>query len=326
GRLTSKVHDYRMQKIQHIKIFARDSFIYYKKRRYVCRDNECSKRFYESNAFIEKFQRQSKELKQAIAFDVIHAKSFKDVALRFNTSIRTVVRRFDQITSSMLSQKKPLPKVIAIDEYKGDAGGEKFQTIIVDPINRIPLDILPDRKKETVKEYLQTYGQNVNVVVMDMSHSFKSEVDQALGKPVIVADRFHFSRYIYWALERVRRKEQNNFHEYDRKKCKRMRHVFYKRNENLTENQRWYLERYLNMSDYLRKAYELKEAYCKWFDEAKLLTETKNIVSIKENLYVFYEKVKCSGVDEFMKAIQTFKNWQLEILNSFAYNLHNGFI
>lgn len=50
--LTNKVHDYRIQKIQHIKIFARDTFIYYKKRRYVCRNNECSKRFYESNAFI----------------------------------------------------------------------------------------------------------------------------------------------------------------------------------------------------------------------------------------------------------------------------------
>lgn len=123
----------------------------------------------------------------------------------------------------------------------------------------MPLDILADTRKETLKEYLRTYGQNVSVVVMDMSPSFKTAVDQALGKPIVVADRFHFCKYIYWALERVRRKEQNHFHEYDRKKYKRMRHVFYKRREKLTEKQRWYLERYLNMSDYLRKAYELKE-------------------------------------------------------------------
>lgn len=39
-----------------------------------------------------------------------------------------------------------------------------------------------------------------------MSPSFKAAVQQVLGKPVIVADRFHFVRYIYWALDGVRRR------------------------------------------------------------------------------------------------------------------------
>ena len=78
-----------------------------------------------------------------------------------------------------------------------------------------------------------------------MSPSFKAAVDQALGGPVVIADRFHFCRYIYWALDRARINVQKEFHEYDRKKCKRMRHVFYKANEKLSDNQRWYLERYL---------------------------------------------------------------------------------
>ena len=63
---------------------------------------------------------------------------------------------------------------------------------------------------------------------MDMSDSFKAAVQQALGKPVIIADRFHFCRYIYWALDDVRRKVQKEWHAYDRKKCKRMRHVLHK--------------------------------------------------------------------------------------------------
>ncbi|QHS24614.1 transposase [Virgibacillus sp. MSP4-1] len=33
---------------------------------------------------------------------------------------------------------------------------------------------------------------------------------------------------MYRALERVRRKVQNEFNDYDSKKCKRMRHVFHK--------------------------------------------------------------------------------------------------
>lgn len=325
GIITNSVHDYRSQKIKHIKIFGRETLLFYRKRRYKCTNSECNKRFYEDNSLVERYQRQSIEFKQAIAIDLINGKNFKDVAVRFNTSPTTVMRRFDTITSSMLQETKQLPKVIAIDEYKGDAGGEKYQTIIADPVNRIPLEILPDRRKDTVKQYLKKHGHQVEVVVMDMSPSFKAAVDEALGKPVIVADRFHFCRYIYWALEKVRRKEQNKFHDYDRKKCKRMRHVFYKRYEKLTDKQLWYLNRYLNMSDYLRKAYELKEAYCRWFDEAKTLGSS-DLITIKEKLYDFYKLVKSSGVEEFEKAIETFQNWQKEILNSFAYNLHNGYI
>src|SRR5690606_14244205 len=186
-------------------------------------------------------------------------------------------------------------------------------------------DILKDRKKDTLKNYLRKHGQHVKVVVMDMSPSFKAAVDEALGKPVVVADRFHFCRYIYWALDKVRRKEQKLFDEYDRKKCKRMRHVFYKRPEELTEKQEWNLDRYLNKSDYLRKAYQLKEAYRLWFEIAKL-NAPNNMKEVKERLYQFYDLVKASGVKEFEKAIETFQNWQKEIMNSFAFNLHNGFI
>lgn len=322
---TDMIHDYRTQKVKHTKIFARNTTVFYRKRRYRCINKDCGKRFYEDNTLVERYQRQSQELKQAMAVDLIHGKNFKDVAVRFNTSPTTVMRRFDTISSSMLQETKQLPQVIAIDEYKGDAGGEKYQTIIADPIKRRPLEILPDRKKETVKEYLRKYGQKVNVVVMDMSPSFKAAVDQALGKPVVVADRFHFCRYIYWALEKVRRKEQKLFHDYDRKKCKRMKHVFYKQSDTLTKKQNWYLKRYLDMSDYLHRAYQLKEAYNLWFKEAKALGPS-NIKLIKDKLYEFYSLVKSSGIYEFEKAIETFKNWQTEILNSFAYDLHNGYV
>jgi len=320
--LTDKIHDYRIQKIQHMKVFSRATVIFYRKRRYVCR---CGKRFYEAHPFVERYQRQSVELKQTLALELIHGKNFKDVAARFNTSPTTVMRQFDQISDSYLRETTELPAVIAIDEYKGDTDGETYQTIIADPIQRRPLEILKDRKKDTVKAYLKEYGSKVEVVVMDMSPSFKAAVDQALGKPIVVADRFHFCRYIYWALERVRRRIQKEFSDYDRKKCKRMKHIFYKRYEKLSDKQRWYLKRYLATSDYLQRAYNLKEAYCTWFDEAKTLGPA-HLSTIKAHLYTFYEQVKKSGIHEFQKAIETFQNWQKEIMNSFAFDLNNGYI
>lgn len=160
---------------------------------------------------------------------------------------------------------------------------------------------------------------------MDMSHTFKAAVNKALNNPIIVADRFHFCRYINWAVDRVRQRVQKDFHDYDRRKCKRMKHVFHKPYALLSEKQRWYLERYLGLSSELKVAYDLKEAYKKWFELAKY-EEEGNIKKVKEHLYAFYDLVHASGLDEFVSAIHTFKNWQTEIMNSFIFDYSNGLV
>lgn len=317
---TNRVHDYRTQKVQHLKVFERTSYLFYRKRRYVC---PCGKRFAENNRIVQRYQRHSLEWNQALGLRVIQGKNFKDTALQFRTSPTTVIRRFDQLSVPTLKEVKSLPKVIAIDEYKGDTSEGKYQVIIADGETREPLDILPDRSVKTVKAYLRDKGENVEIVVMDMSPAFASAVRQALDNPIIIADRFHFSRYIYWAVDRVRKKAQKEFHDYDRKKCKRMRHVFHKPYEKLSAKQHWYLERYLGLSETLRIAYDLKEAYRRWFEIAK---ESTDMEKVKEELQAFYKQVESSGLEPFKQAVKTFQNWQVEILNSFAFPYNNGFV
>ncbi|MFG6120591.1 ISL3 family transposase [Thalassobacillus sp. B23F22_16] len=322
GEFTSRVHDYRAQKVQHLKVCERTTYLYYRRRRYVC---PCGKRFSEDNTFVERYQRHSKEWNQALGFRVIQGKNFKDTARQFRTSPTTVIRRFDEVAAPLLQPVKELPPVIAIDEYKGDTNKGKFQVIIADGDTRKPLDILPDRSVSTVKKYLREKGERVEMVIMDMSPTFKSAVRQALGDPIIIADRFHFCRYIYWALELVRRRVQKDFHDYDRKKCKRMRHVFNKPIEDLTEKQGRYLSRYISFSEDLQLAHRLKEEFRGWMAKAKELG-LQEPAKVKETLFEFYDRVKAVGLPEFEKAIQTFKNWQPEILNSFTFGYSSGFI
>ncbi|WP_347862328.1 ISL3 family transposase [Salimicrobium sp. PL1-032A] len=319
---TSRVHDYRVQKVQHLKLFERLTHVFYRKRRYAC---TCGKKFAEQNSLVDRYQRHSKEWNQAFGFRLIHGKNFKDTARQFHTSSNTAVRRFDRISASHLKEVEELPRVIAIDEYKGDTDHGKYQVIIANAETGEPIDILPDRSSETVKDYLKKKKSNVECVVMDMSHTFKSAVNKALNNPIIVADRFHFCRYINWAVDRVRKRVQKDFHEYDRRKCKKMRHVFHKPYDILSDKQRWYLERYLDLSSELKMAYELKEAYKKWFELAKHEGEGR-IKQVKERLYAFYDLVASSGMKEFMSAIATFKNWQPEIMNSFIFDYSNGFV
>lgn len=127
--------------------------------------------------------------------------SFRTAALVTGVTVNRVLRWFDQ---KELTTSKVLPRVIAIDEFKGDADGERFQLNVVDVENRRIIDILPNRKVETIEAYLKSCDTGkVEMVVMDLSQAFKQAIRKALGNPLIIADRFHFMRQAYWALDEV---------------------------------------------------------------------------------------------------------------------------
>ena len=64
-----------------------------------------------------------------------------------------------------------LPDVLSIDEFKGNAGGQKFQAILTDPANHKVLDILPSRTQVQVSEYLRSFSnrKEVKYFIMDMN-------------------------------------------------------------------------------------------------------------------------------------------------------------
>jgi len=51
-----------------------------------------------------------------------------------------------------------MPKVLSIDEFKGNTNGEKYQCIITDPVNKMVFDILLMRYKHTLSEYFKRFG------------------------------------------------------------------------------------------------------------------------------------------------------------------------
>lgn len=96
------------------------TLLFYRKRRYTC---TCGKRFAEENPIVSRYQRYTKEWNQMAQIRAVKGKTFKETAIQYGTSVSTIIRRFDQIVPQSASEKQSLPKVIAIDEFKGK--GEK---------------------------------------------------------------------------------------------------------------------------------------------------------------------------------------------------------
>ncbi|WP_253291262.1 helix-turn-helix domain-containing protein [Virgibacillus proomii] len=98
---------------------------------------------------VDPYQRCTNSVKtSALSYSAVG--SFTLAARLSGISTNRLTRLFDR---HALATNRILPRAIAIDEFKGDVGGEKFQTIIADVENKKIIDILPHRKVDTIKNY-----------------------------------------------------------------------------------------------------------------------------------------------------------------------------
>lgn len=131
--------------------------------------------------------------------------SVKSIAKHCNVSVFTVNRLFNFISPPTAK----LPRVLSIDEFRGNTGGEKFQCILTDPENHKVIDILPGRSSFYLTEYFCSFSkkerEKVQIVIMDMTHYYKNIVECYFPNAMIVADKFHYTRLVYWAFDKVRK-------------------------------------------------------------------------------------------------------------------------
>lgn len=311
---TKRTHAYRKQNIQGPLLSNTTVKICLKKRRYYCK--ECNSTFFERLQMVGHYQRCLSSL-QTTALTYAAMGSFTMAARFAGMTTNRLIRLFDK---REIKKRKVLPRAIAIDEFKGDAGGERFQTIVADVENKEIIDILPNRKVETIKKYLQSVDTgSVEIVVMDLSKSFKQAVRQALGDPLIIADRFHYMRQVYWALDEVRREVQHELCKKDRIHMKRSKKLLWKSSYKLSAEEIEKVNNLITMHPRLQEAYELKNELDRWFKESDERTA-------KEGFEACLKKMQTSSIEAFHRVSMTFKRWKTEILQSFMHPFNNGYI
>ena len=168
--LTNKVHDYRIQKIQHISIGKKLSFLILNKRRYCC--HHCGKKFYENYSFIQKYFRKSNSVFECVCDDLKKLKNFKTIAIDNNISIPTVVRYMHFNFYFSNKHNFDLPQRIGIDEFKGNCNDQKYQLHIFDLDTKKTIDIVKSRKYDDLETYFSSFSleqrSRVKVVSMDL--------------------------------------------------------------------------------------------------------------------------------------------------------------
>ena len=313
GAATDRVHDYRMQTIKDVPL-ARSTYLHLRKRRYRC--VHCGKRFAETNRFLPRYYRMTSRLIASIIHAFRKVLSATEVASQFNVSVSTALRYFDCVNYRC----KQLPEVLSIDEFKGNAGGQKYQSILADPQNRTIVDILPNRYETDLIRYFKGFSDrdNVKYFVSDMNPHFKEVAKVCFPKATIIADKYHVVRQAVWAMERVRKNEQKNLSTQFRKYFKRSRRLLNKKQENLTDDDMDKLSLMFEISPRLADAYRIKNEFLD-------VMQSKSSEQGKQKLTQWLYSVEVMDLPEFLDCTKACHNWFQEILNSMDVPWTNGF-
>ncbi|MBC8506258.1 MAG: ISL3 family transposase [Chloroflexi bacterium] len=227
-------------------------------------------------------------------------------------------------------------KVIGIDEIAMRKGRQNYVALITtqqEDGQVAILGVLADRKKETVRAFLETIPARLRLtmqkVCTDMWDGYVNAVEEfaAAHKDVsleVVVDRFHVAKNYRECVDKVRKKECRRLKaelpakEYE--KLKGLMWIVRKNNRDLTGMEREKLNLLFEHSPDLKLAYTFREELTSIFELNLTVEEGKN------RLIKWCNKVRRSTLTCFDKFLTTLDNWIDKIANYFSDRLSSGFV
>lgn len=317
GHSTSKIHDYYNQQIKHIPILLKPTTIFLKKPRYECVN--CGKSFYPENDLVAKYKRKSKDLIAYIINQLSNSISASNIAKSLNIDAGFISKMLPYLAVTTST----LPRVLCIDEFKGNSGKYKYQVAIIDGETHNIIDIVECRHKHFLCDYFKRFPKsqrdNVKFFVSDLWETYKDISFTYFRNAKFIADHFHWARYACRALDNIRIEVQKNLPKQERKYFKHSRFLLLSRLSKLPKERYDELEYMLiNYSENLRIAYIEKE-------ELLNIIHSNEDPSIKKELFNEWVKRNLeSDIPQLVECAKTYLHWSNSIKNSLDVPYSNG--
>lgn len=334
GKEITQIHCYREAiMLRHLPVFGQSVYIRLRPARFQCDtcDNHPTTR--EEPDWYNQRSKFTKAYEEWLMKMLINS-TIDDVARKEDVSSEDVdgvlIRQVKTKVNWALIEKLTY---FGLDEIALKKGHKDFVVIvsarIADAVQIIA--VLPDRKKETVKTFLESIPERIKktikVVCSDMYDGYINAVKETLGTKIkVVIDRFHVAKHYRSCLDSLRKQElkrlKKELNEADDAQLKGAMWTLRKKDSNLTDQDKTILSSLFNCSPSLEKAYNFQKDLTAIFNQN--LNKTEASLLIKN----WIKRVELGDLTCFEKFIGTLnKNWN-EILNYFYHRQrkNSGFI
>ena len=209
---------------------------------------------------------------------------------------------------------------VGMDE-KSFRSGHKYITILNDLDSSRVLDVIEDRTLKGSKKLLETLTKKQRTAIvsvsLDMWQPFATAVNKLLPKADIVHDRFHISKYLNDAVNKVRNHESHELLKNGDKSLVGSKYSWLRNPENMTISQRARFDELM--------AYELKTGVA--WGLKNVFRDFWNCASeLRGELFLTYwcEIVEKSGLKALIKVKELMERHKDNILNYFKHKVSNA--
>jgi len=232
----------------------------------------------------------------------------------------TVGRIYAQFTERKAKERISLdcPQVLGIDEHTLHRS-QRFATTFCDLKNHRVFDISPGRSEAELSSYLRTLRgrQNVRVVCIDLSNTYRSMVRRWFPRAAIVADRFHAIRLVGHHLLKLARQLCPELG-WNRSWLGLLR----TRADRLDPSRRERLARLFVEQPALQGIYDIKEKLCRLL-ALKHQRRQACRHHIKQ-LLGFINTLSASGLEPACTLAKSLSDWTQEIVRIWRFSRNNG--
>ena len=208
-----------------------------------------------------------------------------------------------------LAQRYSQVRKIGIDELAHRKGKQDYVCVLTDLERGTQLDVLPDRKKETLFAHFEALGpdfcQQIDVVSCDLWRPYRQVAEYCFPQAKIVIDRFHVVKALNEVLDQLRKSLRRKFP--DEPDYKDLRWKLFKRPERCSEHDQAALRQALDKSWELSEVYELRNTFNALFDTAH------HEHYLLEQLDLWIEHANSIGNKYLDRFIKTLQNWKCPI-------------
>ena len=242
----------------------------------------------------------------------------RELARRYGLSERTVFRW--TFARSRGGRPRKLGRAIGIDEY-ARRKGHRYNTVIVDVDKGKPIAPFKGRRTEEVIAWFKSRPQaerdQVEVVVMDMSKTYASAIQQLFGEQVHVIDRFHVVHLAVRALDGVLRSVSQQLEAEEAKALKKLRKRWLQSANQLNVDE--LIARY----EWRRRFPELRETL-DWVQDLRRWFERKYDKPAREALWKLIERASQSVQEPLKQIAGTLRRWVAPLVRYIRHRYSNG--
>lgn len=312
----SHVQDSRPRCLRDLPILERPVVLRLHLRRFEC--PECHHRPWETSETFGARVKWTERLYHQVRAEFLGGCPGRELARRYGLSERTVFRwTFER---SRGGRPRQLGRAIGIDEY-ARRKGHRYNTSIVDLDQGRPIATFRGRRAEQVITWFKSRPQaelgRVEVVVLDMSKTYASAIQELFGESVQVIDRFHVVKLAVDALDEVLRSVQKQLDPEEAKALKKLRRRWLKSPNQLN------VDELIARADWRRRFPQLREVI-DWVQDLRRWFERQYEKPAREALLKLIERASQSAQEPLTRIAGTLTRWFEPIVHYIRNRYSNG--